>query len=115
MTGIAASRGALTESDTGRWQVTTRTSIYIIDLDQRTVLRVPGSSHEHGLTHSTVPAYVVRPHPGDRRPEPLLRLNHCAVGEPMRLRRVRDAGDLTSTPVITIFRLGSTTPGSGRR
>lgn len=95
----------LRDDQTGRWQVTTRTSIYLLDLDARTVLRVPGASHEHGLSETESPVYVIRPHPGDRRPEHLLRLWHCHVGDPMRLRRLRDAGDLTSTPVLDIASL----------
>lgn len=97
----------LHDDQTGCWQVTTRTSIYVLDLDARTVFRVPGVSYEHGLSRTRLPVYVTRPHPGDRRPEPLLRLKHCVVGDPMRLRRLRDEGDLTSTPVIHIVRLNS--------
>jgi hypothetical protein len=93
----------LTDTDTGRWQVSTRTAIYILDLDTRTTLRIPGASHEHGLNRSTMEVFVVRSLPGDLQPQRLMQLLECHVGLPMRLRRLRDHGGIsTSTPVLSI-------------
>jgi hypothetical protein len=93
----------LRDADTGRWQVSTRTAIYILDMDARTTLRIPGASHEHGLNRSAMEVFVVRSLPGDLQPQHLLQLLECRVGLPMRLRRLRDCGGIsTSTPVLTI-------------
>jgi hypothetical protein len=96
----------LTDTDGGRWQVTTRTSIYLIDLDRRTVMRIPGTSWEHGIRGGRV-VYYVATLEGDRRSLPLARLHTCVVGRDMHLI-TREAGEprlRTSTPVREIRRL----------
>lgn len=39
---VAEDRDELTNTSTGRWRVTTEGSAYLVDLDDRTVLRAPG-------------------------------------------------------------------------
>jgi hypothetical protein len=66
----------------GRWQVTTETSVYLLDLDAKRVTRVPdaGAGPPPGL--SPAPVASLR---RDHESVPLLGLIKCAVGEPMRL------------------------------
>lgn len=66
----------------GRWQVTTETSVYLLDLDADRVIRVPdaGAGPPAGLAPAAI-ASLRR----DHESVPLIELLSCAVGEPMRL------------------------------
>jgi len=57
---------------TGRWAITTEASTYVVDLDQRTVVRRPVWTDAAELRRD-----------GDAHP--LLELVACVVGAPMRL------------------------------
>lgn len=67
---------------TGRWQVTTVTSVYLLDLDAKRVTRVPdaGAGPPPGL--SPAPIASLR---RDHESVPLLELITCAIDEPMRM------------------------------
>lgn len=74
----------LTDADSGRWQITTEASIYILDLDQRTMLRVPGA----GLGVQRDPAggpVKVTSLAADHQVVPLYQVVHCQTGESMYL------------------------------
>jgi hypothetical protein len=66
----------------GRWQVTTETSVYLLDLDKNQVTRVPdaGAGPPPGLSPPAI-AWLRR----DHEPVSLLKLVTCTVGEPMRM------------------------------
>jgi hypothetical protein len=103
----------LNDTDPGRWQVTTHTSIYLIDLDQ--LLRVPGAGPEHGLNTARHQVYVIRDLPGDHQLHLLGQVPHCQVGQPMRLLvRTDRPGIATSTPVHEIGRLAPPTARTKR-
>ena len=98
----------LHDHDTGRWQIITRTSIYLLDLDHRHVTRIPGTADEHGLDKRTGIVYVVRGFAVDRRAQPLVELVVCRRGEPLGLYLGAGADltvPLTSTPIREIRRL----------
>jgi hypothetical protein len=102
----------LTNADTGHWQVTTQASTYLIDLDTRRAVRLPGHRPppadgtqvvtvigNDGLT------YEVTQLLGDGDWERLLLLIHCVVGESMYLYTLPEEHVLTtrgSTPVREI-------------
>jgi hypothetical protein len=67
---------------TGRWQVTTETSVYLLELDRKQVTRVPdaGAGPPPGLSPSAIAALR-----HDHEALPLLKLITCVVGEPMRM------------------------------
>jgi hypothetical protein len=67
---------------TGRWQVTTETSVYLLELDRRQVTRVPdaGAGPPPGISPAAI-ASLRR----DHESIPLLKLIMCIVGEPMRM------------------------------
>jgi hypothetical protein len=67
---------------TGVWQVSTETSVYLLDLDARRVTRVPdaGAGPPPGLT--ALPISSLR---GDHQSVPLLELISCAMRRPMRM------------------------------
>lgn len=69
-------------SGTGRWQVTTETSIYLLDLDAKRVTRVPdaGAGPPAGFSPAAIAALR-----RDHESVPLLKLITCVVGEPMRM------------------------------
>lgn len=66
----------------GRWQVTTETSVYLLELDLKQVTRVPdaGAGPPSGFSPAAI-ASLRR----DHEPVPLLKLITCAVDEPMRM------------------------------
>ena len=70
------------DTDTGLWQITTETSVYLIDLDHRRFRRIPGAA---AGTHRTDDAVLVevRDLPGDFGWLPLLELLMCRLGEPL--------------------------------
>jgi hypothetical protein len=75
-----APRQQLTDHDHGRWQVTTETSVYLLDLDQRWLLRIPGAG-PHAESQAT-PVSTLR---HDHQPMPLLQILRCEVGHRMWL------------------------------
>lgn len=102
--------------DKGRWEVTTESSRYIIDLDAQTLMRVPGSNPEHHRPDR----YPSRAHArgADRHPSrsrlrkdeeilPLLEMSPVIVGYPLRvLIDILGNGVVTarrSTPVVSII------------
>lgn len=89
-------RERLTDSDTGRWLMSTETSRYVIDLDARTITRSPGDGED---------ALDLR---RDDEVVPLLRLNSCERGaSAVLLLDVRGDGVATlrmTTPVRRITR-----------
>jgi hypothetical protein len=74
----------LTDGHTGRWQVTTETSIYLLDLDRRTMLRVPGAGIgvQRDPTRGHIPVTAL---PADHRVVRLQQLLRCEVGLSMYL------------------------------
>jgi hypothetical protein len=67
---------------TGRWQVTTETSVYLFDVDDRHVTRVPdaGAGAIQGASRVVV-AYLRR----DYERLPLIAIAQCKVGAPLRM------------------------------
>ena len=116
----AVTRQELTDDDTGRWQVTTETSIYLLDLDQRQVMRVPGAAADHGIDKTAPVTYYVASLRADRRFEPLAELILCRLDETMFLTTYPRPDQLTlrgSTRVREIRRLPAppNTPGAEDR
>ena len=105
-------RTRLADDDHGRWQVTTVTSIYVVDLDRRTVSRVPGTGGGHGLDRSWGVRYVVAHLDDDLRTLPLDRLIRCEVGRPFTFKTPRDGAPgfrpRISTEIREIRALAST-------
>jgi hypothetical protein len=106
---------ALTDGDTGCWQVTTEASIYLIDLGQRLLTRVPGAgphAEGHAFTISTMSI--------DHHPVPLARLVVCQLGYGLYALTDPDSRSTVhvsiSTPIVEIRRLdpATTDPGSPR-
>jgi hypothetical protein len=66
----------------GRWQVTTETSVYRLDLDANLVTRVPdaGAGTPPGMSPVSI-ASLRR----DHEPIALLELLECEVGAPLRM------------------------------
>ncbi len=86
--------------DSGRWQVTTETSTYLLDLDARLVTRVPdaGAGTPDGLSGVSI-ASLRR----DHEPIPLIELVRCEPGQPMRvLLDVREDGISTMRTTTTV-------------
>ena len=103
----------LHDEQNGRWQITTKTSIYVLDLDHRQVTRIPGAAGEHGIDKATGIIYVVRTFTGDRQPQKLDRLIRCRRGEPMYLHLTRGpdgVAALVSTPIREIRRIAALEP-----
>jgi hypothetical protein len=67
---------------TGRWQVTTETSVYLLDLAARQLIRVPdaGTGNPDGP-----PPIAISSLRRDHEPVALLRVLHCELGAPMQL------------------------------
>ena len=86
--GAAADRpetlAELTDAHTGRWQVTTEASIYLLDLDRRTMLRVPGAGAgvQRDPTRGHIPVTAL---PADHRVVRLQQLLRCELGLSMYL------------------------------
>lgn len=88
----------------GRWQVTTETSVYLLDLDDRRITRVPdaGAGPPPGL--DAPPIAALR---RDHEPVPLLSLISCTIGEPMRMLidvRRDGVGTLRTTTIVRQLR-----------
>jgi hypothetical protein len=98
----------LFDDDTGRWQITTQTSIYVLDLDQRSTIRFPGAAGDQGIDPQVRAAYPVSVLEDDRQPRPIWLLVQCRVGDPMYLYTDVDPTSVTlrgTTPVREIRRL----------
>lgn len=65
----------LDDTDTGRWQITTEASLYVLDLDTRSFTRLPGAG---ALADSQ--AIAVTTLPGDHQPLPLFAVLQCTLG-----------------------------------
>src|SRR5688500_5165593 len=90
--------------DGGRWRVTTQTSIYFLELDDRSVTRTPGAA-EQGIDPQTGAAYPISVLRDDRRPQPIWMLLQCRVDEPMYLYTNAEPTGITlrgTTPVRQI-------------
>ena len=74
----------LTDDDTGRWQITTETSLYLLDLDARTMLRVPGAGAgvQHSPDRGPIPVTALD---SDHHVVRLQTLLHCHTGDSMYL------------------------------
>jgi hypothetical protein len=72
----------MTTPSHGRWQVTTETSVYLIDLDARWIIRVPdaGAGRAPGMTPTALAS--LRP---DHERIDLIHLHPCEIGRPMKL------------------------------
>ena len=95
----------LLDDDTGRWQVTTQTSIYLLDLDHRTMTRFPGAAGDQGIDPDSRAVYPVNSLEGDGQPHSLWRLVQCRVGERMYLYTEVNAAyvaPISTTPVREI-------------
>lgn len=106
----------LVDDDTGCWQITTQTSIYLLDLDARTLLRIPGAG-DQGPNPATGAVYPVTALTDDRQPQPLWQLLRCRVGEPMYAHTNADATGVTlrgTTPLRRIQALTAREPDHDR-
>lgn len=94
----------LDDDDTGRWQVTTEASIYVLDLDARNFIRLPGAGPRADSQAIAVTAML-----GDHRPLPLVAVGLCVVGDNLiLLSEPRPDGTVNyrhSTYVLEIRRL----------
>lgn len=98
----------LLDEDTGRCQITTQTSLYVLDLDHRTTTRFPGAAGDQGIGPQARTASPVNILEDDRQPQPIWLLLQCQVGERMYLYTNVDAANIAfrgTTPVREIRRL----------
>jgi hypothetical protein len=74
--------GTMPTPRTGRWQVTTETSLYLVDLDAHLVTRVPdaGAGTPPGLSPVAI-ASLRR----DHEPVTLIELIECQLDRPLRM------------------------------
>lgn len=72
----------MTTPQAGRWQVTTETSVYLLDLDDGHVTRVPDAGAGNADRRPPVAIAVLR---RDHEPIKLLEVMRCEVGLPMQL------------------------------
>jgi hypothetical protein len=102
---------SLSADATGRWEVFTEASAYLLDLDARTATRVPGAGAVWPGDQAPV-AQLRR----DHRSVPLLRFTGARVGQPMTLvLDIRGDGVETArhtTYVMLIRRAASDAGGS---
>lgn len=93
----------LDDSASGKWEVVTWSSTYLLDLDARTITRAPDSGTGDPTGGGPVGHTRMRQ---DHLPVPLVRIERCQSGQPMVLTvDVRGDGVLTrrwSTPVASI-------------
>ena len=100
----------MTQPMSGKWQITTETSVYVLDLDDQLATRVPdaGAGATPGLPG--VPISSLR---RDHEPIRLVELVQCRVGVPLRLlldvRRDGIYTERTSTVVREVRELGQRT------
>ena len=80
--GGGGDRERLDDSDTGLWLVSTEVSAYIVDLDKRRILRLPGAAAApHFAADGAL--VVVTDLDGDREWCQLSELTYCHLGEPL--------------------------------
>jgi hypothetical protein len=102
----------LRDDDTGRYELGTHTARYLLDLDARRLLRIPRTAVT-GTHGNPAPAgTVVFLFDLDGDWADVVELEHCAVGEEMRLRAVID-GQIQpwrTTAVLHIDRVPTPAP-----
>jgi hypothetical protein len=86
----AGTTTGLTDSDTGRYELHTHTARYLLDLDTRRLQRIPRSSVAASVDSPAPVGTVVFLFDVDGDWLELAGLEHCAVGDEMRLRAVID-------------------------
>ncbi|MCH5642815.1 MULTISPECIES: hypothetical protein [unclassified Gordonia (in: high G+C Gram-positive bacteria)] len=93
------------DTDSGVWTVVTRTSTYLLDLDDKTLLRAPGvgGTDDEEWTVSRLRR--------DSEDIPLLGVKSCRVGESAQFWvRAADDPDVRTwritTPVVSIEKIG---------
>ncbi|ACY21684.1 hypothetical protein Gbro_2443 [Gordonia bronchialis DSM 43247] len=93
------------DTESGVWTVVTRTSTYLLDLDEKTLLRAPGvgGTGDEEWTVSRLRR--------DSEDIPLLGVKSCRVGESAQFWvRAADDPDVRTwritTPVVSIERIG---------
>lgn len=96
-----------TETSEGVWTVVTRTSTYLLDFGEMTLLRAPGV----GSSSSSDGGWEISELRRDSEDIPLLGVKVCAVGESAQfwVRAVDDPDVRTwriTTPVVSIERIG---------
>jgi hypothetical protein len=72
----------MAEPKSGRWQVTTEASLYLIDLDAQSVTRIPDAGAGTLPGETPVAMASLR---RDHQPIPLLELIQCELGKPLRM------------------------------
>jgi hypothetical protein len=95
----------LTDTTGGLWRVSTETSVYLIDLDLRMLLRAPGAVRG---THLNVDGELVRAYEfnTDNAWHKLVRLEVCRLGERMKVRATLGGRDAPiHTTKVTIIEL----------
>lgn len=75
---------ALDASAHGVWQVTTEVSIYLIDLDRRIAMRIPGAGGDPHVAPDGA-FVIVNQVRGDREWMPIDQVVACRVGDPLVL------------------------------
>lgn len=102
----------LTDSSGGCWRVATATSAYIIDLDNRTAIRLPDLGDSAQVTADGVP-YLGVALRKDGEPWSISKLIACQTGAPMEFMAfgISDEPDVATyrrtTPVQRITREGA--------
>lgn len=98
---------ALTNKDTGKWMISTRTAVYSLNLDTRVGIRYP---LYEPVTSGTLEEYVIAELRKDGEPFYIIDLVKCHVDYPMTLiiRGVSENPSVktvrNTTPVILIER-----------
>lgn len=72
----------LEDTATGTFQVTSETSVYLVDLDRRRLMRIPGAGEGPRVTDEGVQV-ILATLPGDHSWVPLFELLQCQLGQPM--------------------------------
>ncbi|WP_460792920.1 hypothetical protein [Nocardioides maradonensis] len=93
------------DADRGLWRVTTETSIYYLDLDRREAMRLDGAARGHHVAEDGVVVWANRL-PNDRQWNPLVVLEECRIGAPMRLSAAVE-GTLTPFRSTSVTRIES--------
>ena len=107
----------LFDDDTGRWQITTQTSIYILDLDAPHPAAHPRRRRRPRPQPRDRSSYPVTVLEDDRQPQPIWQLLRCVVGEPMYVYTNADATGVTlrgTTPLREIRSLTAPEPDHDR-
>ena len=104
----------LDESDTGVFQVTTESSIYLIDTVRGRMIRFPGAGEGARLTVDGV-LVIVSDLPEDGKWMPLVVLVKCRVGEPLYAITESPDGDQYWRVSTFVQDIRPTTPPAPRR